>query len=134
MTIAGESAGSIAVSAQMASPLSKDLIAGAIGESGSIMGALPAVPLKSVEEQGLKFAASMNNANLAALRAMPTAQIFEAAGKQGAPRFSPTVDGYFLPEAPAAIFAAYQSVFGRNEGFFHNEPPPPPIFNNQPGY
>ena len=106
VTIAGESAGSIAVSAQMASPLSKDLIAGAIGESGSIMGALPAVPLKSVEEQGLKFAASMNNANLAALRAMPTAQIFEAAGKQGAPRFSPTVDGYFLPEAPAAIFAA----------------------------
>ncbi|HTR54740.1 MAG TPA: carboxylesterase family protein, partial [Kofleriaceae bacterium] len=34
VTIAGESAGSIAVSAQMASPLSKDLIAGAIGESG----------------------------------------------------------------------------------------------------
>src|SRR4029078_10199762 len=35
VTIAGESAGSIAVSAQMASPLSKNLIAGAIGESGS---------------------------------------------------------------------------------------------------
>ena len=35
VTIAGESAGSIAVSAQMASPLSKDLFAGAIGESGS---------------------------------------------------------------------------------------------------
>src|SRR5688572_18600139 len=34
VTIAGESAGSIAVSAQMSSPLSKDLIAGAIGESG----------------------------------------------------------------------------------------------------
>src|SRR5215813_9483077 len=39
VTIAGESAGSIAVSAQMASPLSKNLIAGAIGESGSILGA-----------------------------------------------------------------------------------------------
>jgi para-nitrobenzyl esterase len=36
-----ESAGSIAVSAQMASPLSKGLIAGAIGESGSMLGALP---------------------------------------------------------------------------------------------
>ena len=44
VTIAGESAGSIAVSAQMASPLSKNLIAGAIGESGSIMGALSAAP------------------------------------------------------------------------------------------
>ena len=35
VTIAGESAGSIAVSAQMASPLSKGLFAGAIGESGA---------------------------------------------------------------------------------------------------
>jgi para-nitrobenzyl esterase len=36
VAIAGESAGSISVSAQMASPLSKGLIAGAIGESGGI--------------------------------------------------------------------------------------------------
>ena len=37
VTIAGESAGSVSVSAQMASPLSKELIAGAIGESGSLL-------------------------------------------------------------------------------------------------
>src|SRR5947207_11688180 len=37
VTIAGESAGSFSVSAQMASPLSKDLIAGAIGESGALI-------------------------------------------------------------------------------------------------
>src|ERR1043166_1768164 len=36
VTIAGESAGSVSVSAHMASPLSKDLIAAAIGESGAI--------------------------------------------------------------------------------------------------
>ena len=35
ITIAGESAGSSAVSLQMASPLSSSLISGAIGESGS---------------------------------------------------------------------------------------------------
>jgi para-nitrobenzyl esterase len=35
VTIAGESAGSFAVSAQMASPMARDLIAGAIGESGA---------------------------------------------------------------------------------------------------
>src|SRR5688572_3257881 len=35
VTIGGESAGSVSVSAQMASPLSKKLIAGAIGESGA---------------------------------------------------------------------------------------------------
>src|SRR6201986_1160446 len=40
VTIAGESAGSVSVSAQMASPLSKGLIAGAIGESGSIIATL----------------------------------------------------------------------------------------------
>jgi para-nitrobenzyl esterase len=106
VTIAGESAGSIAVSAQMASPLSKDLIAGAIGESGSILSALAPVPLAQGEEQGVKFAAAVGAAGIAALRAMPAEQVLAAAGKQGMPRFSPTIDGYFFPESPTAIFAA----------------------------
>ena len=106
VTIAGESAGSIAVSAQMASPLSKGLIAGAIGESGSIMGALSAAPLAEVEQQGQKFAASAGATTLEALRAIPADKLLEAASKPGAGRFSPTIDGYFLPEAPAAIFEA----------------------------
>jgi para-nitrobenzyl esterase len=37
---------------------------------------------------------------------MPADQLLAAAGKQGVPRFNPVVDGYFLPETPAAIFAA----------------------------
>src|SRR5436305_1282535 len=45
VTIGGESAGSVSVSALMVSPLSRGLIAGAIGESGSILGTLPAQPL-----------------------------------------------------------------------------------------
>jgi para-nitrobenzyl esterase len=106
VTIAGESAGSIAVSAQMASPLSKDLIAGAIGESGSILGALPPVPLASGEAQGVKFASSLGAPDLTALRAMSGAQLLEAAGKRGVPRFGAVIDGYFFPEAPVAIFAA----------------------------
>ena len=40
VTIAGESAGSMSVSAQMASPLARGLIAGAIGESGEASWAL----------------------------------------------------------------------------------------------
>src|SRR5205807_1266214 len=59
VTIAGESAGSVSVSAQMASPLSKDLIAGAIGESGSIIGTLSAVPLAEGEQNGLRFATNV---------------------------------------------------------------------------
>jgi len=106
VTIAGESAGSIAVSAQMASPLSRDLIAGAIGESGSILGALSPVPLKQAEEQGAKFASAVGASNIGGLRAMTAEQILEAAAKPGTPRFSAAIDGYFFPEPPLAIFAA----------------------------
>ncbi|HVG38409.1 MAG TPA: carboxylesterase family protein [Pyrinomonadaceae bacterium] len=109
VTIAGESAGSVSVSAQMASPLSKDLIAGAIGESGSILGTLGAVPLSQAEQQGVKFAAGLGATSLAALRAMTTEQIHTAATKDGfasVGRFSITIDGYFFPETPNAIFAA----------------------------
>jgi para-nitrobenzyl esterase len=106
VTIAGESAGSIAVSAQMASPLSRDLIAGAIGESGSIIAALAPVPLAQAEEQGVKFASAAGAEGIAALRAIPSAQLLESAGKPGTPRFTPTIDGWFFPEAPRAIFAA----------------------------
>ena len=109
VTIAGESAGSVSVSAQMASPLSKDLIAGAIGESGSVLGTLPAVPLAQAEAAGLKFATELGAPSLATLRAMDTQKIFEAATKGGFAsigRFPITVDGYFFPEDPAATFAA----------------------------
>jgi para-nitrobenzyl esterase len=107
VTIAGESAGSIAVSALMASPLSKNLIAGAIGESGALIApTLPPVPLAQGEEGGTKFAASVGAASLAALRAMSTAQIQDAAAKLPIGRFASTVDGYFLPKLPVEIFAA----------------------------
>lgn len=107
VTIAGESAGSVAVSAQMASPLSKDLIAGAIGESGSIIATLGAVPLAQAEAAGTKFASELNAPTLAALRALSTQQVFDAATRGGFAsigRFSINVDGYFFPEDPAAIF------------------------------
>src|SRR5438876_3166700 len=77
VTIAGESAGSVSVSAQMASPLSRDLIAGAIGESGSIVGTLSAVPLAEGEQNGEKFATAIGATSLAALRAMPAEQLLE---------------------------------------------------------
>ncbi|RYY14131.1 MAG: carboxylesterase family protein [Chitinophagaceae bacterium] len=106
VTIAGESAGSIAVSALMASPLSKDLIAGAIGESGSIMGTLTPVTLPEAEKVGLQFATGVGANSLAALRAMPASQLLDATVKPGAPRFPIVIDGYFLPKQPVAIFAS----------------------------
>lgn len=106
VTIAGESAGSIAVSAQMASPLSKKLFAGAIGESGSLMGALTPVPLADAEAAGTKFAATNGVNSLAELRGLPATKLLEFIGKRGAPWFSLTIDGYFLQKDPFALFAA----------------------------
>lgn len=107
ITIAGESAGSIAVSAQMASPLSKDLIAGAIGESGAmIFPTLAPITLEQGEKNGLAFAEKVNAGSLADLRAIPAAELLQAASIPGAFNALATVDGYFLPKLPVEIFAA----------------------------
>ncbi len=106
VTIAGESAGSISVSALMGSPLSKNLIAGAIGESGAMISSLPARPLAEAEEAGSKFAASTGASSVAALRAMPAEQIQEAMTKVQGIRFSTAQDGYFLPKPLKDIYEA----------------------------
>jgi len=107
VTIAGESAGSISVSAQMASPLSKDLIAGAIGESGAmIKPTLAAIPLQKGESNGVAFGRRVKASTLKELRAIPAAILLDSAAKPGAFATSATVDGYFLPEDPREIFAA----------------------------
>ncbi|MEO8562094.1 MAG: carboxylesterase family protein [bacterium] len=107
VTIAGESAGSFAVSAQMASPISKDLIAGAIGESGALFPTTtPTMSRAESEQNGVKFATSVEATSLAALRAMSATELLEASGRPGMPRFGVNVDGWFFPESPAAIFVA----------------------------
>jgi para-nitrobenzyl esterase len=113
VTIGGESAGSVSVSALMASPLSRDLISGAIGESGSILGTLPAQPLIAAEANGRQFMAQAGAGSLAELRALRADNLLAIAAKFGAfqfeppsVRFTPVVDGYFLPRLPVEIFAA----------------------------
>lgn len=106
VTIAGESAGSISVSAQMASPLSKNLMAGAIGESGSLLGTLSPVSLADAEKLGVAFASQVGAKSLAELRAMSAEKLLEATANPATPRFGLTVDGYFLPKSPREIFAA----------------------------
>jgi para-nitrobenzyl esterase len=104
VTIAGESAGSVSVSAQMASPLSKNLIAGAIGESGSLLGTLSAVPLSEGEQVGVQFAKSVNASSLAALKAMNADSLLQVSTKLNPFRFPRTIDGYFFPKSPYDIF------------------------------
>ena len=105
ITVAGESAGSISVSAQMASPLSKGLFEQAIASSGSVMGALPSIPLKEAEEQGVKMAGQLGAKNLKQLRAMSATELLRAKG-----RFAGNIDGYFMPKAPEKIYSEGQQL------------------------
>jgi para-nitrobenzyl esterase len=107
VTVAGESAGSVSVSAQMVSSLAKDLIAGAIGSSGSLMsGGLAPVSLSDAERAGMELATSMGAMSLAALRALPTERLLEATRALTPQDFPGTIDGYFLPRSPAELYAA----------------------------
>jgi len=105
ITIAGESAGSYSVSAQMASPLSKNIIAAAIGESGSLLGR-PTTSLNDAEKKGADFAASLKVNTLADLRAIPAEQLLKATATAGFERFPICVDGYFFPKSPSEIYEA----------------------------
>src|SRR5688572_5743031 len=73
VTIFGESAGSFAVSALMASPLARGLFHKAIGESGAYFsgasGTLAPRSLAESEQHGVKFAEAAGADSLAALRA-----------------------------------------------------------------
>ncbi len=106
ITIGGESAGSMSVSALMASPLSRGTIAGAIGESGALMQKWTPPPLAEAETKGAAFAQSLGAPTLAALRAMPADVLLAAQGKTKDLRSGAVIDGYFLTEPPSITFAS----------------------------
>lgn len=110
VTIAGESAGSISVSAQMVSPLSKGLIAGAIGESGSGISALAAVPLAEAEKQGAEFAKNAGYTSLAQMRAASTRELYEVYVESKRFGFSSVIDGYFYPKTMLEVFNAKEQA------------------------
>ncbi len=135
VTIFGESAGSFSVSALMASPLARGLFRRAIGESGAFFSdTLRLRTLAESEKEDGEFAkSSLGTDSLEALRAVPADKILQVVAKGAPVRFVPNIDGYFLPESVAAIFAAgkqarvpllagwnadeqtYRSILGRDE-------------------
>ena len=111
VTIAGESAGSISVSVQMASPLAKNLFAGAIGESGAaIKPTLAPVPLAEAEQKGVAFAQKVGANSLADLRAIPADKLLDLSYSSGASPFATAIDGYYLPKTLPEIFSAGQQA------------------------
>jgi para-nitrobenzyl esterase len=105
VTIAGESAGSIAVSALMASPLSRDLFARTIGESGALIAPIAPVTRQALEQQGEAFAGKLGAVSLNALRKLPASTLLQATRDRGYTDADVDLDGYFLSEAPAVTFA-----------------------------
>lgn len=104
VTIAGESAGAMACSAMMCSPLAKGLFCGVIGQSGGLL-ATPAEPLMTLAEAetlGVAFAQSVGATSVAGLRNVASAHILDAAPGLG---FRPIIDGHVLTEHPFDTFA-----------------------------
>ena len=111
VTIAGESAGSIGVSYQMSSPLSKNLIAGAIGESGAgINPTMAALPLADVEKQGVEFATTAGYSSLAQLRALSTRDVYEIYTESKRFGFPVAIDNYFLMKTVPQVFNAKEQA------------------------
>ena len=111
VTIAGESAGSISVSAQMASPLSKNLIAGAIGESGAgINPTLAPVTLTEAEKTGKEFVEKAGYKTIAQLRALSSRDIYEIYNESQRFGFPTVIDGYFYTKTIPQIFNAKEQA------------------------
>lgn len=111
VTIAGESAGSIGVSVQMASPLSKDWINGAIGESGAaIPPTMAPVSLAEAEKQGAQFLESIGIESIAELRKLSTREIYEIYTESQRFGFPMVIDGYLLPKPLTDIFASKEQA------------------------
>ncbi len=102
VTIFGESAGSWAVNALMASPRAKGLFHRAIGESGGSFA--PMKTLADAEKTGQDLAASLGATAdaLKALRAKPAEEILKASSEQ---TIRQVVDGWVLPEEIYTFFA-----------------------------
>jgi para-nitrobenzyl esterase len=106
VTIAGQSAGSMAVSELMVSPLAKGLFQRAIGESGGLFEPLELAPsylLANAEREGQKYAASLGVASLEELRRLPVAKLL---GGTAGTITHPVIEPYVLPSSPYDAFAS----------------------------
>jgi len=105
ITVGGESAGSMSVSGMMVSPLTRNLVVGAIGESGSALPPLHRLTLAEAEKKGMDFAESLQVPTLAMLRAIPADKLLSVQDFQGA-HWGPDIDGYYFTETPEETYAA----------------------------
>ena len=108
VTVMGQSAGALDVGALMASEQAKGLFAGAIEESGTVLG-LGTVPSAAESEAAWAGVRAKLGDSVKAMRGHTTEEVLAAdreapAGARGGRTVS--VDGWVLKETPAAVFAA----------------------------
>ena len=106
VTIAGQSAGGMAVSLLMASPAAEGLFSGAIGQSGGVFEPLqlaPSYQLTNAEKEGVAYATSVGAASLADLRALPADKLL--GGKAGNISH-PVIEPHLLPLSPYQAYVA----------------------------
>jgi len=101
VTLAGQSAGAVAVHDLIASPLAAGLFQRAIAESG-LPNMSPTPTLSAAEANGQAFAREKGAASLAALRALPADQLLSASSEV---RFTPVMDGVLLTAPPDTAVA-----------------------------
>ncbi len=107
VTIFGESAGSFAVSALVASPLAKGLFHKAIGESGSFMSAqtLSTPPLDSAEKNGLVLQEKLLARSIDGMRQASADDVLKTVLNTRGMSFGPILDGLLLTRSANAIYA-----------------------------
>ena len=97
VTIAGQSAGSMSVNALITTPFTKGLFQRAIAESGGILGGLTLTSLADGETAGIALQKKAGAKSIEEMRALPADSILHLSQNMGNLRFSPILDGTFLP-------------------------------------
>ena len=128
VTISGQSAGAMSVSALEASPLAKGLFKRGFAMSLSLFdNRFHFVPLAEAEKIGLEVQAALGANSLAEMRLISADKILALQkdcqlGCAGAIAVGPDIDGYFLPDTVPNIFAAgKQNDVATISGFTRDE-------------